>query len=145
MLLCLCFSFMVEKVVFWTSWIFIWVLVLSLASCDIFEPQVPHLSKHSTAIHSSWNFPGRSDGKESTHNAKDLVSVPRLGRSPGEENGNLLQCSCLVFPWMEESGELQSMGSKRVKYDWVTSTFTFSYSSHSKCCFRNIFLVTSSW
>ena len=35
-------------------------------------------------------FPGGSDGKEAACNAEDLESVPELGRSPGEENGNLL-------------------------------------------------------
>ena len=33
-------------------------------------------------------FPGGADGKESAYNAEDLDSVPELGRSPGEENGN---------------------------------------------------------
>ena len=33
-------------------------------------------------------FPGGSDGKESACNAGDWGSVPRLGRSPGEGNGN---------------------------------------------------------
>ena len=40
-------------------------------------------------------FPGGSDGKESTCNAGDLSSIPGSGRSPGEENGNPLQYSCL--------------------------------------------------
>ena len=31
----------------------------------------------------------------STGDAGDLGSIPGLGRSPGEENGNLLQYSCL--------------------------------------------------
>ena len=43
-------------------------------------------------------FPGGSDGKESTCNTGDLGSVPGLGRSPGEENGYLLQYSCLENP-----------------------------------------------
>ena len=38
---------------------------------------------------------GGSDGKESTCNTGDLSSVPESGRSPGEENGNLLQYFCL--------------------------------------------------
>ena len=38
---------------------------------------------------------GGSDGKESACNAGDLQSIPRLGRSPGEGNGNPLQYSCL--------------------------------------------------
>ena len=40
-------------------------------------------------------FPGGSDGKESACNVGDLGSIPASGRSPGEENGNPLQCSCL--------------------------------------------------
>ena len=40
-------------------------------------------------------FPGGSDGRESACNAGDLVSIPGLGRSPGEENGYPLQCSGL--------------------------------------------------
>ena len=40
-------------------------------------------------------FPGGSDGKEYACNAGDLGSVPGLGRSPGEGNGNPLQYSCL--------------------------------------------------
>ena len=36
-----------------------------------------------------------SDGKESACNAGDLGSIPGWGRSPGDENGYLLQYSCL--------------------------------------------------
>ena len=43
----------------------------------------------------SYDFPGGSDGKESACNAGDLGSIPGLGRSSGEGNGNLLQYSCL--------------------------------------------------
>ena len=32
--------------------------------------------------------------------------IPGSGRSPGEENGNTLQYSCLGIPWTEEPGEL---------------------------------------
>ena len=32
---------------------------------------------------------------ESTCNAGDAGSIPAAGRSPGEGNGHLLQCSCL--------------------------------------------------
>ena len=35
-------------------------------------------------------FLGDSDGKESICNAKDLGSIPVLGRSPGEGDGNPL-------------------------------------------------------
>ena len=40
-------------------------------------------------------FPGGSGGKESAHSVGDPGSVPELGRSPGEENSCLFQCSCL--------------------------------------------------
>ena len=39
--------------------------------------------------------PGISDGKESACNAGDLGSIPGLGRSPGEGNGNPFQYSFL--------------------------------------------------
>ena len=41
------------------------------------------------------SFPGGSDGKESACNAGDLHSIPGLGRSPGEGNGNPPQYFCL--------------------------------------------------
>ena len=40
-------------------------------------------------------FPGGSAGKETDCNAGDPSLIPRLGRSPGEGNGYLLQCSGL--------------------------------------------------
>ena len=43
-------------------------------------------------------FPDSSDGKESASNAGDLGSIPRLGREPGEGNGNPLQHYCLENP-----------------------------------------------
>ena len=44
------------------------------------------------------NFPGGSDGKASAYNVGDPVSIPGLGRSSGEGNGNPLQYSCLENP-----------------------------------------------
>ena len=44
-------------------------------------------------------FPGGSDDKESTCNAGDSGSIPGLGRSPGEGNGNPLS-------WTEDPGGL---------------------------------------
>ena len=40
-------------------------------------------------------FPGGSDGEESACHAGDPDSIPGLGRSPGEGNGNPLQYSRL--------------------------------------------------
>ena len=44
------------------------------------------------------DFPGVSDGKASAYNAGNLGSIPGSGRSPGEENGNPFQYSCLENP-----------------------------------------------
>ena len=44
--------------------------------------------------------------KESVCKAGDTGSIPGLGRSPGKENGNPLQYSCLGNPWTEEPGDL---------------------------------------
>ena len=43
-------------------------------------------------------FPDGSEDKESTYNVGDPGSIPELGRSPGEGNGNPLQYSCLENP-----------------------------------------------
>ena len=47
------------------------------------------------------DFPGGSDGKVSVYNAGDPGSIPGLGRSPGEGNGNPIQYSCLENPMDE--------------------------------------------
>ena len=44
------------------------------------------------------DFPGGSDGKASVYDAGDLGSIPGLGRSLGEGNGNPLQYYCLENP-----------------------------------------------
>ena len=44
------------------------------------------------------DFPGGSDSKESACNAGNPGSIPGLGRSLGEGNGNPLQYSCLENP-----------------------------------------------
>ena len=43
-------------------------------------------------------FPGGSHGKAFARNAGDPGSIPGLRKSPGEENGNPLQHSCLENP-----------------------------------------------
>ena len=67
-------------------------------------------------------FPGSSAGKESACNVGDMGSIPGLGRSPGEGNGNPLQCSCLENS-MDRGA--WTMGSRRVGHDWATVTFHF--------------------
>ena len=50
-------------------------------------------------------------------NVEDAGSIPGLGTSSGEGNGNPLQYSCPENPMDEEPGRLQSMGSQRVGHD----------------------------
>ena len=45
-----------------------------------------------------WGFLHGSAGKESACCMGNLGSIPELGRSPGEGNGNPLQCCCLENP-----------------------------------------------
>ena len=54
------------------------------------------LKRLNTAL--QMDFLGGSDGKASAYNAGDLGSIPGLGRSPGEGNGNPLKYSCLENP-----------------------------------------------
>ena len=55
------------------------------------------------------DFPSGSAEKESTCNARDLSSIPGLGRSPGDRNSNPLQYSCL-----ENSMEYSPWGCKEL-------------------------------
>ena len=59
-------------------------------------------------------FPCSSVSKESACNAGDPGSIPGLGRSPGEGNGNPLHILAWEIPWTEEPGGLQSMGSQEL-------------------------------
>ena len=56
------------------------------------------------------NFPHSSVGKESACNAGAPGSIPGLGRSSGEGNGNPLQYSHLENPM--DRGTWQAMGCK---------------------------------
>ena len=67
------------------------------------------------------DFPGGSDGKASAYNTGDLGSIPGLGRSPGEGNGNPLQCSCLENP-MDGGAWWATVHGVTVGHDF---TFTF--------------------
>ena len=78
---------------------------------------------------SPMDFPGGSGGKASVYNVGDLGSSPGLGRSPGEGNGNPLQCSkwkvkvkllsrvqLLVTPWTAAYQAPPSMGFSKQEY-----------------------------
>ena len=48
-------------------------------------------------------LPRWHSGKDSSCSAGDVSSIPGLGRSPGEGNGNTLQYSCLENPVDKEA------------------------------------------
>ena len=52
----------------------------------------------------------------------DMGLITGSGRCPAGELGNPLQYLAWRIPWTEEPGRLQSVGSHRVGYDWVTNT-----------------------
>ena len=67
------------------------------------------------------DFLGGSDSKASVYNVGDPDSIPGLGRSPGEGNGNPLWYYCLENPMTEEPGRLHwvhcVIGSQRLRHD----------------------------
>ena len=52
--------------------------------------------------------------QETTCSTRDPESIPGLGRSHGEGNGNPLLMLTWRIPWTEEPGGLQSMGFKEL-------------------------------
>ena len=58
-------------------------------------------------------FPGGSDGKEPACSSGDLGSIPELGRSPGEGNGNPLQYSGLKNPMGREAWQATVHGVEK--------------------------------
>ena len=64
-----------------------------------------------------------SEGKASAYNAGDPDSIPGLGRSPGEGNGNPLQHSCLENPMDRRVWPAQSWSRKESDTtEWLTHT-----------------------
>ena len=59
-------------------------------------------------------------GEKSAWNAGDVGSIPGSGRSPGEENGNLVQYSCLGNPM--DRGALQATVHQVTKAQMQLST-----------------------
>ena len=100
---------------------------LSCSACGIF----PDLGLNPCILH--WHdFPGGSDGKASAYNAGDPGSIPGLGSSPGEGNGNPLQYSCLENPM--DRGTWQATVSGVTKSQTRLSDFI----SFSSCIGRQI-------
>ena len=67
-----------------------------------------------------WGFRGNSVGKKSACNAGDQGLIPGSGRSPGEGNGNPLQCSWLENPMDGGAWWATVHGVARVRHDLAT-------------------------
>ena len=65
-------------------------------------------------------FPYSWVGKESVCSAGDPGSIPRLGRSTGEGNGNLFQYSCLEKPMDRGAWQATAHGVARVRHNLTT-------------------------
>ena len=70
------------------------------------------------------SFLGGSDGKESSCNVGDVGSIPQSGRSPGEENGNPLQHSCLGNLMDRGDGQATVHGAAETWQNRVTNTLS---------------------
>ena len=98
-------------------------------------------SSNTTLSNPCKDFSGGSDGKTSAYNVGNPGSVPGLGRSPGEGNGNPLQYSCLENPmdggaW---SATVHRVAKSRTRLSDVTFTFTKSvHLMTSKSCLNNL-------
>ena len=77
------------------------------------------LSLYSVLYLSLTRFPGGSDGKASACNAGDLGWEDPLEKEMAVHSSTL----AWKIPWTEEPDRLQSMGSQRVRHDWVTSLY----------------------
>ena len=84
-------------------------------------------SRHATDYTSLFSLQGLPRWpvvKNPPANAEDMGLIPGSGRSPGGRNGNHSSILAWEIPWTEESGGLQSMGSQRVRHNWVIKTTT---------------------
>ena len=81
-------------------------ILISVERIDIYGTRVRWTSQVAPVVK---NLPANAG------NARDTGSIPGLGRSPGEGNGNLLEYSCLENPTDREAWRLRSMGLPRVR------------------------------
>ena len=86
-----------------------------------------HLEKEIATQSSILGFPSGLDSKASVCNAGDPGSIPGLGRSPGEGNGNPLQYSCLGNPMdrgaCSDEAEMPLMRSWNPGWGWSQETW----------------------
>ena len=89
-------------------------------------------------------FPGSPDCRESLCRTEDPCSNPGSGRSPGEGNGNPLQCSCLEnsmdnkICWATVCGTAESDPTEQLSMTYKTIYIVFAE-------FYNFMQISISW
>ena len=91
-----------------------WAAVYGVAQS---RTRLKRLSSSSSRVFKG--FHGSLDGKASAYNAGDPGSVPGLGRSLGEGNGNPLQYSCLENPMDRGAWRAKVHEVARVRHNWA--------------------------
>ena len=109
------------------------------------------LSKNIVSEFYKMGFPGDTVVKNLPANAGDarnLGSIPGVGRSPGEGNGNPLCTLAWKIPWTEKTGGLQSMGLQRAGHDRATSLYLTlhchsDFKTFSSCESKTLYLLNN--
>ena len=104
-----------------TTRLFGWLFVLDISiiqdmSGCLYSPRCQWLIQASQVALVVKNPPANAG------DARDAGSIPGLGRSRGEGNGNPLQFSCLKIPWTGSLVGYSLWGSQRVRHDRTHST-----------------------
>ena len=98
------------------------VFTLSMCSPSI-SPSLPFIQQISTDHHWEVGFPGGAGGKEPTCQCRrhKRLWVWSLGWEDPLEEGMATHSSILAWriPWTVRCGGLPSMGSHRVRHDWI--------------------------
>ena len=81
--------------------------------------------------------------QETTCNAGDPGSIPGLGRSPGEGNGNPLQYSCLGNPMDGGAWQATVHRVSRVGHDLMTTTTITLMYKERYSDLENLLLINS--
>ena len=114
-----------------------WVALQGMAHSFIeLDKAVVHVISFVSFLWLWFSFCWPSDGYVASLVAQRLKHLPAmkktwvrsLGQEDPLEKEMATHSSILAWriPWMEEPVGLQSMGSKRVRHDWTTNTFTFT-------------------
>ena len=112
---------------------------------------VPQLSLKSLFV-SLLCFPDSSDSKASSCNAGDPGSIPGLGRSRGEGNGNPVQYFCLENPMDGEAWQAivhgvveldttEQLTPSQFLFNCIVSFFCLQFSTMNSLISRTVFLI----